>query len=200
MLMEEASAWKLMEEASIGNLQSYVKGDAAPSTEMLELVFVIKQKNLDRLEEILNQVSDPKSPMYGHYLTKTQIDDLTRNTEGQVAVTKYLTEQSVSITHVTSDSVRMTVTGPVSVWESALNTQFFHFTDPTGVLPAVTRTLSYSLPDTLSDFISTVSNTVQFPVNMHSGPSIRSVHTESIDLVHPMLPGDAPKHIFHTQG
>ena len=77
--------------------------------------------------------------MYGHYLTKTQIDDLTRNTEGQVAVTKYLTEQSVSITHVTSDSVRMTVTGPVSVWESALNTQFFHFTDPTGVLPAVTR-------------------------------------------------------------
>ena len=42
MLMEEASAWKLMEEASIGNLQSYVKGDAAPSTEILELVFVSK--------------------------------------------------------------------------------------------------------------------------------------------------------------
>jgi hypothetical protein len=40
------------------------------------------------LKDIVNKVSDPKSPEYGHYLTKDQIDLLTKPTEEHISAVK----------------------------------------------------------------------------------------------------------------
>ena len=42
----------------------------------MELSFALKQENLDQLEKLLWEVSDPDSPKYGQYLTSAQITDI----------------------------------------------------------------------------------------------------------------------------
>jgi tripeptidyl-peptidase I len=49
------------------DVKDWVKGDAAKPEEVLSMRFGLKQSNLDRAHEFLNDVSDPKSANYGQY-------------------------------------------------------------------------------------------------------------------------------------
>lgn len=61
-----------------------------------KLVFAIKHANVDKLGEILRDVSNPQSASYGKYLTLEQVGDLTRNHDAFEAVHNYLLANGVS--------------------------------------------------------------------------------------------------------
>ena len=142
------------------------------------VVFAISQRNIPELERILLDVSDPTSENYGKHLTRAEVGAFTSNPTATEAVLEYLlTVKEVTIDHRTLYDEYITATGPVEVWEALLNTEFnvyalkeAHF----GVDSAESdvghmksrvfvRSESYSLPSELSEHVTAVFNTVQFP-------------------------------------
>jgi hypothetical protein len=55
-----------------------------------QVVFAIKQQNLDELEQILWDVSNPASAKYGQHLTRDQVLEITRNEEATEKVKRYV--------------------------------------------------------------------------------------------------------------
>jgi Pro-kumamolisin, activation domain len=47
-----------------------------------EVIFVMKQKNMEELTRFLHDVSDPLSDNYGQHMTRTGVIELTANPEG----------------------------------------------------------------------------------------------------------------------
>lgn len=47
-------------------------------TQNIRLTFALKQQNLDILEKLFWEVSDPRSPSYTHYLTRDQLRALVK--------------------------------------------------------------------------------------------------------------------------
>ena len=54
--------------------------------EGVNLVFALKQKNVDVLEELFWKASDPESPDYGSHLSLEEISDLVRPSDETVKV------------------------------------------------------------------------------------------------------------------
>jgi len=67
-------------------LNGWTEDRPARSDETVELEFWLKQTHLDELKAKVDSVSDPKSPDYGHFLSKEQADALTAPTKHHVAV------------------------------------------------------------------------------------------------------------------
>jgi subtilase family serine protease len=166
-----SEAWREVEGMSASNIQAFEQRDEAPPDAVLQLVFNIKQKNMDKIESILLQVSDPTSANYGKHLTRGEIDDLTRNTEGHAAVAAYLAQfPAVEIESTSSNLTRITAKAPVHAWNAALNTHFHVFVDREDGTRVI-RTSRYALPESVSQHVESVFNTVQLPVKMtRSGP------------------------------
>jgi len=67
-------------------LNGWKEDRPARSDETVELEFWLKQTHLDELKAKVDSVSDPKSPDYGHFLSKEQADALTAPTKHHIAV------------------------------------------------------------------------------------------------------------------
>lgn len=96
----------------------------ARSDEEVELSFWVKQTNLDMLQKKLEQVSDPNSPDYGHYLSKEQVDALTAPRQQDLDVV----EQALRghSFHKSSSGV-ITSTVPVRFASELLGGKFVYF-------------------------------------------------------------------------
>ncbi len=128
-----------------------------------EVVFSIQQNNLDEIERILNDVSDPFSPNYGKHLTKAKVTALTANYDSANHVITYLTSKNVTISRKTRHSEYIAATTDIAQWESLFNTEFFEYQHRIKTDRVVLRAEHYSLPENIASHISAVFNTVQFP-------------------------------------
>ncbi len=172
--MSNANTWIKMEEA--GNHGTHAVGAnyvwedrAAPST-VHECKIYVKNKNMNILEERLNQVSDPHSGSYGKHMTKQEVDELTKDQDAHKAVNEYLAANGITVTKTTSDC--LTVQAPVATWENALNTQFFQVHKDSQPDNKLVRSHEYSLPENVASHVSMISNTIQLPVEIRHGPII----------------------------
>ena len=148
----------------------------AESTTVIELIFHVKENNTAMLEEKLLSISDPTSSNYGKHLTKSEIDDLTSNPEALRAVSDFLKSLEGVTVNDASHIYHIRASASVAIWDAALNAEFHNFerVDEKGTKVHVIRTTEYSLPDSVAPHVESVFNTVQFPVDIHHGPSIRS--------------------------
>ena len=148
-------------------------GKTNPDT-LIELVFKVKDRNEDKLLELLLASSDPTSPTYGHHMTKEAVDELTANEVGMQNTMAFLhTIPGLSIAAPTS-SQYIHCTAPVMSWNLALKADFHNFkkTDSEGTQLSLIRTHEYHLPNELAEHISMIQNTVEFPSPIHRGPGI----------------------------
>jgi tripeptidyl-peptidase-1 len=139
-----------------------------------KLIFGIKQNNLDRLTDILHEVSDPLSPEYGQHWSKEDVAKLTANPEGRYAVMSYLEANNIVIVDQTLNGEYITAEATVRQWEGMLNCKFRVYqllsaddkeTESSygDLTNHIIRTDSYSVPEELSNHLFAVFNTVQFP-------------------------------------
>ena len=112
----------------------FVRGSRASPTEVHDVVFVVKEKNMEDLKRILFDVSDPDSPNYGNHLTPKQVEDLVSNPEAHQEVVAYLTAAGATVMHGQSKGECITARAEIGVWESMLNTEFhvYSLISPTG--------------------------------------------------------------------
>ena len=89
-----------------------LKGQAHQTT-MHRLIFVIKQRNTEQLDDLLLKVSDPLSEEYGHYLTRSEVAAFTSNPESTQVVIKYLQNLGLSSVKSTHHGDYVTATAPL---------------------------------------------------------------------------------------
>ena len=166
-----------------------VKGRRAPSTASHNVIFIVKQRNMDKLTEILHDVSDPKSQNYGNHLTRDEVINLTSNPESHDEIIAYLKAAGATVTLVEHAGGSITASAPISVWERMLNTKFYSYSLPSSAVEndirdsrnaadmyAFVRTEEYSVPLALNQHVDYVMNTVQLPQLRSSNlPAIRVI-------------------------
>lgn len=164
--------WIVMESARVSDKTRdvFVWSERAPASEKHRCVFYLKGRNQANLEEIVLQVSDPRSPLYGKHLTKKEIDELTVDKAGTEAVLKFI--ESTGATVVDKNASAITAEAPVSVWESAFHTAFFIVKDTEAPNDRLLRAHEYSLPSSIAKYVQFVGGSVQMPVRLHHGQVI----------------------------
>lgn len=142
-----------------------------------EVIFSIKQRNIEELSRILHDVSDPQSINYGKHKTRLEVAELTANLESRDVVVSYLTSIGATVVSETLSGEYVTAKAPIRLWEEMLHTEFFmfHQSQDKGLIQKFVRAESYYLPTSLDLHIESVFNTVQMPLKVFGGPMVSPV-------------------------
>jgi tripeptidyl-peptidase-1 len=152
-----------MEKSLLHLREDFKLGNKASDNTFHEVVFAVKQQNLDQLEKLFYEVSDPKSSKYGQFLSRQQVAELTSNSKASEALTNFLIANGATITRKSKFGEYISARARVGTWEKLFATQFFEFQHENAKLKPVVRALEYSLPAELTEFVEGVFNTVQLP-------------------------------------
>ena len=156
-----------------------------------QIVIAMKMKNMDKIKEILNDVSNPFSKNYGKHLTSDEVTRLTKNPTSVNHVLRFLKLHNLNIIDRTLNDEFITVEAPINALEKFLNTRFFEYEVKSNPEQRLIRTEEYYIPSYLSDHVSAVFNTVHFPspnVIADSLPMKKVIHSEAISLQSNILP------------
>jgi subtilase family serine protease len=77
--------------------RGFTKARPAAAHEQHQLVFHIKQRNLDTLAQRIEEVSDPASKTYQQWLSFEDVAELTANVEGADAVIDWLNSNNIQV-------------------------------------------------------------------------------------------------------
>lgn len=132
-----------------------------------DVMFVVKQKNMDKLTRMLHDVSDPDSLNYGRHMSGEQIHAMTSNPEARDAIVNYLHNNGASVTAESLGGDLITANAPISVWERVLDTKFYTFDhrQSQGNTQQIVRAEKYSIPVGLNLHAETVLNVIEVPYN-----------------------------------
>lgn len=153
----------------------FEKGARVPAKELHDVVFVVRQRNIDELKRILYDVSDPTSANYGNHMTYQEIHELVSDSIAYEEVVQYLTNAGATVVHEESQGECITARAEVGLWERMLNTKFHSYTkvspaEPTKWPSAQTvfiRSEDYSVPVGLDEHVESIMNTIQIPVTKY---------------------------------
>ena len=159
-----------------------VKQSPLLPTYVHEVVFAVEQNNMDELERILNDVSDPSSANYGQHLSGEQVAAMTMNPEGRDAIVNYLHANGATVTSESLNSEFITARAPISLWNKVFNTEFalFHQEQVGGEVEQLVRAESYSVPNELDKHVVCVLNTIEMPVVHTRRPNVYDAPKEAI--------------------
>eukprot|EP00466_Bigelowiella_natans_P002287 jgi/Bigna1/91255/estExt_fgenesh1_pg.C_940038 len=148
--------------------QSYVprawkRIGAARRDAQLELLFAVKQTNLDMLEDIFHAVSDPRSESYGMHLSNERVHELIApEADSLKTLHGFLAAHNLTGVNATPNGDMISVTASVEQAEKLLAARYYthEHSDTTHV---ATRTESYSLPPEVAKVVDFVAPTTSFP-------------------------------------
>lgn len=181
--------------------------------EQHEVTFAVRQKNVDSLEDILYDVSDPASPNYGKHWKREDLAQYTANLDSSKILRDHLIEGGAKITFESKHGEYISAQASVSFWESFFSTKFFEFSqdysisdkhssEKSGRLKSphkILRAKTISMPRILMDHVSTVFDAVHLPMPSRIRAKVhrsddgslnvlkRAIRTEAQGYVSPQL-------------
>jgi subtilase family serine protease len=171
---------------------------AAPASDAkLDLSVTLAPRNESALEAFVQQVSDPKSPQYKHYLGKGQFAGVFGATQQTIdAVTKALKDAGLHPDAATPDGLSIPVTATVAQAKSALGVDFAGYKLPDG-RTAFANTVAPKLPAAVASSVQSVQglSSVVAAKPAHSAPTKTGMTTGSGATAQPNVhvPGICPK-------
>lgn len=154
------------EEAKLKFRMDVTRLEAAAKHSEHSVVFIVAPQNMGKLEKVLYEVSDPKSPRYGVHWTREEIEKLTHNKAGHDEIVQFLQSTGIEITKESKYGNLIHAKASIQQWEAVLHTEFFQFKVEHSKTPIV-RCETYYLPQEISHHVQGVLNTVQFPQRGH---------------------------------
>jgi len=137
--------------------------ESAPLTELMEMTIAVKQRNIDQLENILLQTSDPSNPSYGKHLNQSQIDAILAPLPRSIRVVlAWLSSHHVSPKWTSANSDFITVIVTVEQAQLMLQTTYDVFEHRSSKIQAV-RCHHYSVPAEVALAIDFVAPTIRLP-------------------------------------
>ena len=146
--------------ASVNEIQLL---DIKPDTnKFINVIIAVKQLGISILKDKLDDVSNPHSTQYGHYLTKDNINNITRNKISKEKILDYLhKERDIHIISMTLDDSYITIKSSIITLERLFQTKFKIFRIQS---KEYIRAHSYVIPHELIDHIHAVFNLVDIPL------------------------------------
>jgi tripeptidyl-peptidase I len=150
-----------MEEA----LESFefTRASESNKADLHDVVFAIKQRNLDSLDKFLMEVSTPGSPKYGKYLTRNEVATITAHPEATSLIENYLKKNGAEVVRKTTYGEYITARAPIELWEKLFATTFYSFKHVNDQVKPINRAVHYSVDSEIADVVSAVFQTTQFP-------------------------------------
>jgi tripeptidyl-peptidase-1 len=128
-----------------------------------ELVFTVKQKNIDKIHDLLMTRSNPKSASYGKWLSPNAVRQLTRNDDALRAVKNALKDIGATVVNTTLGGEMVRARAPIKTWETLLNTEFRTYESKRYQSRHVAAE-AFDMPSHLLDHVSGVLGCLELPV------------------------------------
>lgn len=90
-----------------------------------EIIFAVKQLNIDVLQSILLSVSNITNPLYGQYLSRDEVALLTSNPASTEYVRNYLHKRGISNLRTTEHGEYIIASASIFQWEEMFETVFY---------------------------------------------------------------------------
>lgn len=167
-----------------------------------KVIFAIKQNGIDKLEDILYDVSTVESANYGKHKSFEEVGEIIQNEIGTRSVVDWLKLNHVTIQSVTAYGEYVTCVAKIEVWEKLLRTMFYTYKNwddrPNSLVTSdednVHRATSYSLPDDIIDHVHSIINVIDLPprttvkgkiesIDLPETPEHASSYQRDIDLL-----------------
>jgi hypothetical protein len=122
-----------------------------PASQHMQLAISLPLRNQDQLNTFLQQLEDPTSPNYHHYLSPAQFTEQYGPTVEQYQqVIAFVTAHGFTVTHTSASRELLNITGPVSSIEQTFQLRMQLYQDPkqnrTYFAPSVDPTVDVGLP------------------------------------------------------
>lgn len=136
--------------------------DPVSADHMVNLRLSLQQTNLDKMLEIAQKVSDPRSESYGQYLTASQLESLTMPTAAHWStVENWMVAAKIPFKRVSHNVLE--VSANVAIAASLLKTNFSYFANnKTG--QRVVRADTYEVPKAVDEALAAVYGMHGFPL------------------------------------
>lgn len=142
----------------------------ADTTVHHELIFAVKQLNVDALNKLLLSVSNISSPHYGHYLSRDEVASYTSNHFAVQSVSNYLLARGITNFRTTKYGEYIIATAPLYMWQVLFETVFYNVANGiekkrrrgSGQQTAL-RGLEYTIPQELEPHLHAVFNIIETP-------------------------------------
>eukprot|EP00698_Gefionella_okellyi_P021022 TRINITY_DN6700_c0_g1_i1.p1 TRINITY_DN6700_c0_g1~~TRINITY_DN6700_c0_g1_i1.p1 ORF type:complete len:615 (-),score=127.44 TRINITY_DN6700_c0_g1_i1:91-1935(-) len=139
----------------------------ASGTLEMQLTFAVKQQNVDKLEAVLLDISDPASSNYGEWRTRDQIMAIIEpKQEHKMLVEKWISMFPDSQFIDLGDAYRVATT--VETVELMFQTKIFMYEHSTTQMQVARHFGSFSMPAELSEAIELITGVSDFPVHRQS--------------------------------
>jgi tripeptidyl-peptidase-1 len=151
-------------EVSALRTNGWTKHTQAPGEMKVKVTLPIKQSNLELVEKLFWEVSNPKSSMYGKYMSFDEIGELTKNENATLSTVEYLKSVGVreSDIRVNPHGTFVSAVLPVSVANKAFNADFYVYSHPESSDVTIKTEIS-SLPGELAAYVTHVAHASYFP-------------------------------------
>ena len=140
-----------------------------------QVVFAIKQLNLEKLATLTTEISSPDHESYGQHLTHDQVHAMTANPKAAAAVVEW-SQQYPTVTLLSTSSHReyLTFEAPISIWNSLFNSTLIemqHIESGESII----RSATFDMPKILEEHVAHVFNFVELPLRKGPGVPIRKM-------------------------
>ena len=149
-----------------------------------EVVFVVRQRNMEELTKILHDISNPASSNFGQHLTREEVAELTTNPLSRDIIISYLKSNGANILSETCYGEYITANARIDVWEKLLKTEFYNFQQAqrNGHVSEMVRTERYWIPKELDSHVESVFKTIELPDQPHGeAPTLSSSPSAETD-------------------
>lgn len=137
----------------------WTRGARAEPSAPLELHFLLRQQNVDRLEAALDAVSYPTSASYGRHLSNDEVNAMVAPTPQAIsAVREYISSHGAIAHELTPNADILRAELTVREAERALGCEYYEYRHE-GTGETALRTASYALPRALSAHLAAVAPT-----------------------------------------
>lgn len=152
-----------LHESRQGVPEGFTLKGAAPENTVLRLRVALVQNDIGGLQTKLMEVSTPSNPQYGQWLSKEEVGTfVTPKPETVTAVNEWLTTNGLNATVLSPFGDWLGFETTVSQAKELFDAEFSTFVQD-GSGKSVIRTLAYSIPASLEDYLDVVHPTITFP-------------------------------------
>ena len=153
-----------------------------PSDFPIPLKFALAQNNVENLEKVLMDVSDPKSSNYGNHYSVQEIADMFAPSKQTVdRVTTWLVDSGISFERIKTSRSKgfLHLDATIQEAQDLLKTEYFLFDHETGTKHVACH--EYSLPEHVVDHLDYVTPSVNFDTPLPKTHITENLESESKD-------------------
>ena len=142
--------------------QGWHQGSSPPADQRLRFRIALRQEKAFEFEQHVLAISSPDDPKYGQHMTREDLKAMLRpNVDASISILNWLRAEGISSADIDDQGDWINFYIPASEANRILDTKFYYYTNANNGVQRI-RTLQYSVPSNLHQYIHMVQPTTRF--------------------------------------